>query len=163
MYYKKRAEEQDIIKQETRTSMIIGGAILLSTIMYGLIAYFIPFRQLIKSETLDILWGIASIFVVLMMIIILALRKTIYYSPKIIQPNFTIQQVLEKWRTIDIIFLAAAETIPVCGLILCFLGIPFDKNMHFFVGAALLIIILMPMGIKVRSKLSILREHFPEI
>ena len=101
--------------------------------------------------------------IVLLFIAILGIKRTIYYSPKFIKDNFTLTQVLQKWKIIDMILLAAAELIPLCGLALAFLGMPFDKTFHFFLGSALLMIILIPMGIKVRSKLSILRKHFPGI
>ena len=99
----------------------------------------------------------------MLLIVLLGVRKSIYYSPKIIREDFTLTQVLQKWRTIDLIMLGTAEILPILGLIMTFLGMPFDWTFHFFVASALLMVILMPMGIKVRSKLSILRRHFPDI
>jgi F0F1-type ATP synthase membrane subunit c/vacuolar-type H+-ATPase subunit K len=161
--YQQRIEEQKIIKEETGTTMIIGLALLASTIIFGLASYLIKLKPVMGTQALDNLRGALSLIVVLLMIGILAIRRSIYYSPRFIEEDFTLRQVLQKWRTIDIVLLALAETIPICGLVLALLGLPFDKNFHFFVGAGVLIIILMPMGIKVRSKLSILRQHFPDI
>ncbi len=67
--------------------------------------------------------------------------------------------MLQKWRTVDIVLLAAAETVPIMGLVVSLLGAPFGRIFHFFVASGLLIIILMPIGLKVRSKLAVLRKQ----
>jgi hypothetical protein len=99
-----------------------------------------------------------NLIVIVLMIMILGIRRTIYYSSRFIKEDFTLTDVLRKWRTIDIMLLATAEIIPLCGLVLTWLGMPFNRTFHFFVAGAALVIILMPVPIKVRSKLGILRK-----
>jgi hypothetical protein len=160
--YQKRIEEREIIKKEMRTTIIIGLSLILFTAVLGLISYVVKVRPVMDSEKLGNIWWGASLAVVLIIIAILGVRRTIYYSPKLIKDDFTLVQVLRKWRIIDTILLAVTAIFPVCGLVLTFLGMSFDKNFHFFVGAGLLMIILIPMEIKVRSKLELLRQHLPE-
>ena len=161
--YAKRSEERKLIKRETRTTLVIGLGLLLSSVIYGVAAYLIRVEPAMTTEPLEKIYGVVNLAVVMLLIVILALRKTIYYSPRFIRADFTLTQVLVRWRRIDILLLAISEVIPLCGLVLTLLGIPFDRNFHFFLVSGLLIIILMPMDIKVKSKLSILRKHFPDL
>jgi hypothetical protein len=161
--FAKRIEERKIIKSETKTTIILGLLLLFLNFLSGTAAYFMKIEPTLKQESLDYIYGIINLAVVLLMIALLAVRKTLYYSPKFIREDFTLRQVLAIWRRIDFILLAISEIIPLCGMIMTILGMPFDRNFHFFLVSVLLTIILMPMGIKVRSKLSILREHFPGI
>jgi len=161
--YQKQIEERRIIKVETKTTKIISAALISSAIISGLIAYFLHFRQVFPTPIQDQIRGITSIGIVMVMVVIFYLRRTLYYSPKIIKEDFTLSQVLQQWRKIDIALLLIAESLPICGLVLAFLGLQFDRIFHFFLGGVLMMIILTPMGIKVRSRLSILREFFPEI
>ncbi|NIM14743.1 MAG: hypothetical protein GTO45_22365 [Candidatus Aminicenantes bacterium] len=160
--YQQRIEERKTIKQESKTTVIISISLILSTAILGLISYLVKIKPVMGEKSLENIRGAASLVVVILMVGILAAKRSIYYSPKFIKEDFTLKQVLQKWRTIDIILLIIAETIPICGLVLAFQGMPFDKNFHFFLGAGILMFILMPMGIKVRSKLDILRQHFPD-
>jgi hypothetical protein len=161
--YAKRSEERKLIKKETRPTVVIGLVLLFLSVIYGVAAYGIKIQPTMTFELLEKIYGIVNLAVVMLLIVILAVRKTIYYSPRFIREDFTLAQVLARWRRIDIVLLAISEVIPLCGLVLTFLGIPFDRNFHFFLVSGLLTIILMPLGIKVRSKLSILRKHFPGI
>lgn len=159
--FEKELEERQIIKQETKITIIIGLVMLASVFVYGLIAYFVKIDITIKKKALENIYYFLNFVVVLLMLAILAIRKTIYYSPKFIKDDFTLRQILQKWRSIDIILLALAETIPLSGLVISLLGMPFRRTFHFFVVSALLMIILIPLGIKVRSKLNILNKHHP--
>ncbi|MCP5047118.1 MAG: hypothetical protein GY940_08085 [bacterium] len=159
--YQKRIEERKVIKKETRTSMIIGLMMIGTCLLYGLVAYLIKTKPTMTTDTEETVYGIVNLFVVLIFISILGIRKSLYYSPKLIKEDFTLTQVLQKWRTVDIILLAVSEIVPICGLVLAILGMKFEKTFHFFAGTIALIIILIPMDIKVRSKLSDLRKHFP--
>jgi hypothetical protein len=80
-----------------------------------------------------------------------------------IKEGDTLTQILRKWRQIDIILMAVGETIPILGLIITWLGMPFARTGFIFLVSAILMIILMPVGIKIRSKLDILRRHIPGI
>lgn len=161
--YERELEERKIIKKETRTSMIVGIAAMIATAIYALLAKYITLDLGISAKLQEDLYGILVLVIILIMIGILAVRKTIYYSPRLIKDEFNLTQVLEKWRTIDIVLIAVAETIPLLGLIITWLGLPFDRTWFIFLTAGILMIILMPMSIKVRSKLSILRKQHPNI
>lgn len=161
--YEREAEERRIIKKETRVSMIIGIAAMVATVVYALMAKYIAIDLGLNQKLREDLYGILVLVIILIMIAILALRKTIYYSPKLIKDEFNLTQVLEKWRTIDIILIAVAEAIPLLGLIITWMGLPFERTWFIFLTAILLLFILMPMSIKVRSKLSILRKQHPNI
>jgi len=161
--YKQRIEERKIIKQETKTTIIIGLGLLFLNVIYGVAAFLIKITPAMRSEELEKIYGIVNLVIIMLLIAILAIRKTIYYSPKLIRHDFSIQQVLKAWKRIDLWLLIISEIIPICGLGMTFLGMPFDRNFHFFVASGILIILLTPFGIKVRSRLSILRKHFPDI
>lgn len=157
--YERRLEERRIIKAETKNTLIISLVMLCSVFCMALAAYFIKNKPSLSRSSLEDIWTILNIVIVIMTVIILAVRKSIYYSPKIIKEDFTLTQILEKWRTLDFILLALAEIIPILGLIISLLGMPFSWTYHYFVAPALLMIILMPIGLKVRSKLTVLKKH----
>jgi len=161
--YKQRLEERKIIKQETKTTIMICLCVLGLTVILGVAASFIKIEPTMKEKALEKIYGIVNLGIIMLLIAVLAIRKTIYYSPKLIRHDFSIPQVLVKWRIIDLWLLIISEIIPISGLVMTFLGMPFDRNSHFFVASGILIILLTPFGIKVRSRLSILRQHFPDI
>ena len=147
--------------------MIICFSLIFFTAVLGAVAYvskdWFNIKSVLTSDAQDTLYGVVNVFVVLIFIIILALRRSIYYSPKLIKENFDLTLALRTWRKIDVILLAVAESIPVTGLVLTLLGLPFDKTGHFFYGTIILLFLLAPMEIKVKSKVAILRQHFPEM
>lgn len=159
----KRYEERKLIKKETQVTIMIGLAMLGTVFIYGLMAYFIKVEPMLDKEPLKNLYDMMNLIVIVLLVVILGVRRSIYYSPRFIKEDFTLTQVLQKWRAIDIMLMAVAETIPLCGLVITFLGMPFDKTFHFFLGGALLMVILIPVGIKVRSKISILKKTHPDI
>lgn len=163
MEYERRFQERKLIKNETKLTIILSLAMLGSVTMLGLAAYFINPDPVMPYKELEEIWGIINIVVIMIMVMILAGRRTIYYSKRFIQEDYTLTQVLVKWRQLDIILLAIAETIPITGLVIDMMGMPFKQTFHFFVAGAILMILIMPVGIKVRSKLGILRQSFPDI
>lgn len=155
----KRYEEQKLIKQETRITVLISLALLVTVGIYTALAYFIKIGLILDgTESLKNVYDMINLIVIVLMIIILGVRRSIYYSPRFVKEDLTLTEVLRKWRTIDIMMLAIAEIIPLCGLVITWLGMPFNRTFHFFVAGAALVIILMPVPIKVRSKLGILRK-----
>lgn len=161
--YQQRIEERDLIKKETKSANIYGLAVMIFSILCGVAAYLLKIKQTMTTEKQDNLYQVVSLAVVMVFVVILAVRKTIYYSPRLIKKEFTVTQVLQKWRVIDFILITIAGLIPVCGLVLTFIGMPFDRTFHLYLGPAILLLMLMPMTIKVRSKLSLLRKYFPDI
>ncbi len=161
--YERELEERRIIKKETRISMIIGISALVSTVIYALLAKYITIDLGLAPKLREDIYGVLVLVIILIMIGILGARKSIYYSPKLIKDEYSLTQILEKWRTLDIILIAVAEIIPLLGLVITLLGLPFERTWFIFLTAGLLMIILMPMGVKVRSKLSILRNQHPNI
>ncbi len=160
--YAKLIEDRKIIKQETKISIYVSLAMLCTCIIAGFIAFNLKIKPQLTTLKQELFYGIANLIVILIFILIIAVRRTVYYSPKLIRDDFTLRQVLQQWRKIDISLLALAITIPIIGLVMAFLGFPFDQTSHLFFGPAILTFLLMPLGIKVRSRLSILRDHFPE-
>lgn len=159
----KRYEERKVIKKETRVTIIIGLALLGTVFIYGLLAYFIKVKPMMDKQPLQNAYDMMNLIVIVLMVVILGVRRSIYYSPRFIKDDFTLTQVLRKWRAIDILLMSVAETIPICGLVVSLMGMPFDKTFHFFLGGALLMVILIPVGIKVRSKISILKKTHPDL
>jgi hypothetical protein len=161
--YKQRLEERKIIKQETKTAIIICLCVLGLNIILGVAAFFIKVEPTMKQKTLEKIYWYVYLGTIMLLIAIMAVRKIIYYSPKLIRPDFSIPQVLAKWKRVDLWLLLISEIIPICALVMTFLGLTFDWNYPFFIGSCILILLLTPFGIKVRSRLSILRTHFPDI
>jgi MFS family permease len=161
--YKKQLEERNIIKKETRTSKLIALGMLASILVYAFLAYFVKLDFNLEKNARENIYWILIFVIILILIGILSVRKTIYYSTRMIKEGDTLTQILRKWRQIDIILMAVGETIPILGLIITWLGMPFARTGFIFLVSAILMIILMPVGIKVRSKLDILRRHIPGI
>ena len=57
----------------------------------------------------------------------------------------------------------SALIIPFLSMSVTLLGIPFERTVYIFIGSAILYVILMPVGIKTRSKLQILRRYYDHI
>lgn len=161
--YKKQLEEREIINKETRVPKLIALSMLGSTLIYALMAYFVKMHFNIQKNLREDIYWILIFIIILILIGILSVRKTIYYSTRLIKEGYTLTQVLQKWRQIDIILLGVGEIIPILGLVITWLGIPFARTGFIFLVSAILMIILMPVGIKIRSKLEILRKHIPGI
>jgi hypothetical protein len=161
--YKKQLEEREIIKKETRIPKLIALSMLASTLIYALMAYFVKLEFNLKKDLRENIYWILIFVIILILIGILSVRKTIYYSTRLIKEDYTLTQILQKWRQIDIVLLALGETIPIFGLIITWLGMPFARTGFIFLVSAILMIILMPVEIKIRSKLEILRRHIPGI
>jgi hypothetical protein len=161
--YEKRYQERNVIKKETRNTIFISLACLVSVGIYTLIANLIKTKPMFTPDVLDKILSVANLFIVLLAIVILAMRKTIYYSPRFVKEDFTLIQVLQTWVKMDVIMLAVAEVIPILGLMLRFFGIPLKFTWVYFVAGGILMILIMPVGIKVRSKLTILRKTHTNI
>jgi len=116
-----------------------------------------------NNKNIENIFIVLNIIVIILLIIILAVRKTIYYSPRMIKDYENLESVLIKWQKIDIFLIITAFILPISGFVANIIGMEFNRTIHFFIASALLIIMLMPMGIKVRSKLKLLKEHFIDI
>jgi len=157
--YERRSKERKIIKQETRVTILISIALLVETVILAIIAKFVKIDMSWDPKNLESITDILNIVVVVLMVVILAVRKTIYFSPRMIDKNFTLVEVLQKWKNIDMTLLSLANTINISGMMVTVMGMPFNRTFHFFVAGGLLILILMPIGLKVRSKLAVLRKN----
>ncbi len=159
--YDKFSENNAIIKKETRTTVLICFSLVASVIIYALISYYLTGVKKISlvkiaPDTLNNIFNVMNITAIFMVVAVLAVRKTIYYSSRTIKDDFTLTQIVQKWRSIDIILLAVAESISILGLVISLLGVPFGRTFHFFITSVLVILIIMPMNWKVRDKLRIL-------
>jgi len=161
--FERDREERRAIRVHTRPAILVGLSALVTVAVCALLSRFITMEPLLSNRSLENIYGIVVLVIILIMVAILAVRKTVYYSSRLIREDMSIADVLRKWRTIDIILIAATEIIPLLGLALTWMGVPFGRTWFIFLVSALLLIILMPMGIKVRGKLMILRQHHPDL
>jgi len=150
--FEKQKQERALIRQESRITMIVSLSLLASIVFYGLIAYLHKGSFIIPRGIQDI-WGILNVVAIVLIIIVLAVRKTIYFSPRLVKENYSLTNLLRRWRTIDIVLLSFSEMIALLGLVITLLGMPFVRTFHFFVAAFLLCMILMPITWKVRDKI----------
>jgi hydrogenase-4 membrane subunit HyfE len=157
--FKKNQEEREQIKIETRTPRALATAMLLSTALLALMAFVIKIDFRIKHGLRENIYWALIFVIILILIVILSVRKTIYYSSRFIKDDDSLVQILKKWKKIDIFLLIIGEVIPILGLIITWLGMPFERTGFIFLVSAILMVILMPVGIKVRGKLDILRKH----
>jgi len=132
--------------------MIFSLALLGSIVVYGVIA-FLQRTPLRFTKAVNNAYDILNIVAIVLVIVVLAIRKTVYFSPRLIDQDSTLTALLRRWRTIDIILLSFAEIIALFGLVITLLGMPFARTFHFFVAAFLLTMILMPINWKVRDKI----------
>jgi len=139
--------------------MVLAVSLMGSVVLYALLASLLKIDLGVPKEPRETIYSILIAVIIVVMIVILSVRKTIYFSPRIVKEDFTLTQVLRKWRVIDTILLAMAESIPLIGLLLTWMGIPWERTWFIFLVSILLIIILMPVGIKVRSKLNYIRKY----
>ncbi len=133
-------------------TMIISLSLLASIAVYTLIAYLHRGSFLASRRVRDA-WSVLNIVAIVLIIVVLAVRKTIYFSPRLVREDFTLTALLQRWRTIDIVLLSFAELIAIFGLVITLLGMPFARTFHFFVGGFLLTMILMPIPWKVKDKI----------
>jgi uncharacterized membrane protein (DUF485 family) len=150
--FEKQKVEREIIRKESRLTMTISLAQLVSIVVYALIAYWRGGGWHTAKAVRDA-WSVLNIVAILLIIMVLAVRKTIYFSPRLVHEDFTLGALLQRWRTIDIVLLACAEMMGIFGLVITLLGMPFARTFHFFVGAFLLTMILMPIAWKVKDKI----------
>jgi hypothetical protein len=156
--FEKQKQERELIRQESRITMIISLSMLASIAAYTLIAYLFGSGRP-PGKVVNNIWNVFSIVSVILIIIVLAVRKTIYFSPRLVKEDFTLTDLLRRWRTIDIVLLAFAEAIAIMGLVSTLMGMPFARTFHFFVGGFLLTMINMPISFKVRDKIRTFEKY----
>jgi uncharacterized membrane protein (DUF485 family) len=150
--FEKHKQTRELIRRESRITMIVSLCLLASIVIYGVIAYLIKGSFLIPRRVQDA-WGILNVVAIMLIIIVLAVRKTIYFSRRLVKEDYTLTALLRRWQTIDIVLLSFAEIIALFGLVITILGMPFVRTFHFFVAAFLLTMILMPIPWKVMDKI----------
>ncbi len=150
--FEKQKEARTLISRESRVTMIFSFSLLASIAVYALIAYLFK-GGFHFSKTVYNAYGILNVVAIVLVIMVLAVRRTIYFSPRLIHEDATLTALLRRWRTIDIVLLSFSELIALFGLVITLLGMPFVRTFHFFVAAFLLAMILMPMEWKVRDKI----------
>jgi len=150
--FEKQKVEREVIRKESRLTMIISLSLLSSIAAYTLIAY-LHRGSFLTSRGVREAWNVLNIVSIVLVIMVLAVRKTIYFSPRLVREDFTLTALLRRWRIIDIVLLSFAELIAVFGLVITLLGMPFARTFHFFVSAFLLTMILMPIPWKVKDKI----------
>lgn len=150
--FEKQKQQREIIRLESRLTMTVSLSLLLSIVIYGLVAYLHQGGFRYSKGVFDA-YSILNVMAIVLVIVVLAVRKTVYFSPRLVNEDFTLTALLRRWRTIDIILLAFGELIALFGLVITLLGMPFVRTFHFFVAAFLLTMILMPIPWKVKDKI----------
>jgi hypothetical protein len=150
--FEKQKVEREVIHRESHVTMIISLSLLASIAIYTLIAYLHRGSFLASRQVRDA-WSVMNIVAIVLIIMVLAVRKTIYFSPRLVREDFSLTALLQRWRTIDIVLLSFAELIAIFGLVITLFGMPFARTFHFFVGGFLLTMILMPIPWKVKDKI----------
>jgi len=146
----------DVIKTENtlglRFSLILAVAVIIAAMA---VAFFIPPATERVLETRTSLAGVVNIIAIAMIIVILAVRRTIYFSPRLFPgvESIDLKTLLRKWRAIDLVLNSLAGLIGFLGLLLALSGFPFIRTFHFFVSSWLVMMILMPIPWKVRDKI----------
>jgi hypothetical protein len=156
--FEKQKVEQELIRRESRTTMIISLSLLASIVAYALFAYLFGGGRP-PGRTVNSVWNVLNIVAIVLIVLVLAVRKTIYFSPRLVRDDFTLGALLRRWRSIDIVLLSFAEVIALFGLVANLLGMPFARTFHFFVGGFLLAMINMPIGFKVRDKIRTFEKY----
>ncbi len=158
------SENNRMIKDETKKTIIISLMLVFSVLIYAMISIFLSnsknFRLLnLNKEELKNIFNILNIAAILMVIIILTIRKTIFYSNRFIKDGMSLKEILTVWRSLDLILLVFGESIALLGLVITLMGVPFGRSFHFFVTSILVILIIMPVNWKIRDKLKILEQQ----
>lgn len=167
--YAKDMEERRIIAETTRPGKKFALIMQMINLAMALAACCLKLdlginKNLIYSEeSLLNLSGLLMLAIVLIMIAILAARRTLYYSSRLVVDQDTLTTVLEKWNRIDKKLMISALFIPFLSMAVTLLGFPFQRTVYIFIGSAILFVILMPVGIKTRSKIEILRRYHDHI
>ncbi|GEM_PF-611868 len=164
--FEKQKIEMEHIRRESRLTMVISLAMLSSIAIYTLVAYLVPALSqsrpavtLAAGKAVLNAWNILNIVSIMLIIAVLAVRKTIYFSPRLVRDDFTLDALLQRWRIIDIILLSLAELIAIFGLVITLLGMPFQRTFHFFVAGFLLALINLPVTFKVRDKIRMFEKY----
>jgi len=157
-------ENNRIIREETKKTILVSFAMVISVVIYALIPILFLKNSTVKLfgmkyATITNIYNAFNILAIMIVISILTVRKTIYYSPKFVKDSMSLKDILKTWKKLDIILLALGESVSILGLIMSFMGVPFNRTFHFFVTSVLIILIVMPVNWKVRDKLKILEKQ----
>jgi hypothetical protein len=156
--FEKQKIEREHIRRESRVTMILSLALLASIVAYAAVACLAAGNRP-PSRAIRDAWSILNIVAIMLIIAVLAVRKTIYFSPRLVRDDFNLTALLQRWRVIDIVLLSFAEVIAIFGLVISLLGMPFARTFHFFVGGFLLTMINMPITFKVRDKIRMFEKY----
>jgi len=157
--FEKKNRFSQLIKQETRLTMRISLFIQASILVYTLLAFLLKNKPLLPMKTMASIWSVFNVITVLIVILVLALRKSVYFSAKLLPAPGDVVGLLRNWRSIDLTLLGLGESIGIFGLIMAVLGMPFKQTFHFFVGAFLLNMIIMPIAWKVMDKIDYFQKY----
>ena len=167
--YAQEIQERKLIDERTRPGRKLALIMQILNLIMALTAYGLKLnlgldsRLVYSEESLLNFSGLLMLVIILIMVIILAARRTIYYSSRMIKEGDDLSSVLLKWNKIDAMLMKSALTIPFLSMAVTLIGFPFERTVYIFVGSAILFILLMPVGIKTRSKIQILRRYYDHI
>jgi len=155
--------EGHLISRKTRGAIKTGRILLLLHTLLAVLTYFSPPLAPQDAQTVQNLYGGVNFMVILHLIIVFSLRKTIYLSRRTVPDGTGLPEVLERWNRLDTRFLSSTALIPLAASAAHCLGLGWAQLWHLFLTALLFTLMLMPMGIKVRSRLGMLRRLHPDL
>ncbi|MBN2345623.1 MAG: hypothetical protein JXO51_04470 [Candidatus Aminicenantes bacterium] len=156
--FEKQKVQNDLIRRESRLTLLISLSLLASIVVYTMVALLVRGGAPASKAVRDA-WSVLNIVSILLIIGVLAVRKTIYFSPRLVRDDFSLTALLRRWRSIDIVLLSFAELIAIFGLVITLLGMPFARTFHFFVSAFLLALINTPITWKVKDKVRTFEKY----
>jgi F0F1-type ATP synthase membrane subunit c/vacuolar-type H+-ATPase subunit K len=142
-------------------ALIIGLSLIASVTIMGIISYMHFVTIDMSTMAVKKIYSILNMISVAIILLILVLRKKVYFSKRITDGDLNQEQIIGRWYTTDIILMALAEQISIFGLVLSFMGMPFRQLFHFFVTSGLLMLILFPNRFRTESRLQALKEDSP--
>jgi len=150
--FERKQIENELIRRETRSTLWYSLGIILTILIYTAIAYLIhpsgkPSGKIVNA------WQISNIIAIVLVAVVLAVRRTIYFSPRLLKGEAKLSLILKKWCSIDRKMLLFGELMGGLGLVLTLLGMPWKHTSHFFVAAILVTMVLMPIPWKVKDKI----------
>ncbi len=160
--YRETSEDLTIIAA-TKKPLKTGAVLIGLTLLLALFSWLTEFKSTFTLQTQSDIFAGLNFMVILLLIVISTIKKKIYFSIRVVNEKDTLESVLSKWSAIDNRLLYVSTLIPVATTVAHILGTDFSQIWYIYAGGIALIFILMPMGIKVRSKLRVLRSYYPDI
>lgn len=152
-----------LIAQKMGGALRLGRILLLFHGIMAVLSWLLPPLLPQDGATVHNIYGGVNFMVIIHLIVVFSLRKTIYMSRRTVPDGTALHEVLERWNRLDQRFLFSTTLIPLSGFAAHMLGLAWPQLWHLFLTALFFTLMLIPMGIKVRSRLGMLRHLHPNL